>query len=256
MLKRLDGTIEAESETAAIRQLGNLGVYPLTITEAPVDHQPRVSPIRHCVSSRALADMSRQLADLLNGGVPLANALSLISQQTEHRALREVMTEVALGVRDGQALSEGLSRYPPNFSPLFISMVKAGEAGGNLDAVLTRLADVLDGEAELKAKVASALVYPLVVLGIGLVTIVVLLTYVVPKLSTLFAETGQSLPLSTRALLAASESLSQWWWAWLGGIVIGLGGVRMGLASTGWAFVDRLTWRMPLWGELIRKLDA
>ncbi len=253
-LKVLEGTIEAESETAAITRLGTLGVYPLTITEATPEEDLRSHAAPRRLPSRTLAYASRQLADLLGGGLSLFNALSLLSQQTEHRALQAVWASVGGAVRDGQALSEALLRHPDVFSPLYISMIRAGEAGGSLDLVLNRMADLLESQSELKTRVASALVYPLVVLVIGLLTIIVLLTYVVPKLSALFTETGQLLPLPTRILLSISGTLSRWWWGWLGAGMIGVWGVRAFRRSpAGRVMVDRLMMRLPVGGLLLRK---
>lgn len=256
-LKAVEGTIEAESQTAAIARLAGLGVYPVAVDEVLTDQGARVSPIRWRVPSRTLGYMSRQLADLLSGGLPLFNALSLVSRQTEHRLLRGVILDLGNAVRDGKAFSEALQPHPEVFSPLYISMIRAGEAGGGLDAVLVRLAELAEGEAELKNRVAMALVYPLVVLIIGLITIVVLLTFVVPRLSELFAESGQLLPLPTRMLLAISGALSQWWWAWLVGILGAGWGVRMVQRSPGGsALIDRLILRLPLGGRLVQKLQT
>ncbi len=256
-LKVVEGTIEAESETAAITRLGGLGVYPLTLTELPFTQALPARPARRQIPNRALADMSRQLADLLGGGLPLFNALLLLSSQTEHRVLREVVLTVGQAVRDGQALSEAMSRHPGAFSPLFISMITAGEAGGQLDVVLNRIADVLESESEFRGRVTMALVYPLVVLALGIITIVVLLTYVVPKLALLFLESGQLLPLPTRMLLAISRALTRWWWAWgLGGLGA-VGATRVLRRSPGGrAAIDRLQLQLPLLGDLVRKLQV
>jgi len=156
-LSVVEGTIEAESESAAIARLSSLGVFPLTITEAATttDTIPRSSGSR--VSARTLSYMTRQLADLLSGGLALSSALALLAQQTEHRALRHVIDDVAGSVRDGQALSDALRVHPDIFSPLYVSMVRAGETGGGLDAVLNRLADLGENEAELRSRVLAAL---------------------------------------------------------------------------------------------------
>lgn len=253
----VEGTIEAESESAAITRLGSLGVFPLTIVEAdaPADQIQLASGSR--APARPLAYMTRQLADLLSGGLALSSALSLLAQQTEHRGLRQVIEQVASTVRDGQALSDALRVHPGMFSPLYVSMVKAGETGGGLDAVLNRLADLGENEAELKSRVVAALVYPAVVVSIGVVTVIVLLTYVVPKLTSLFTETGQLLPLPTRILLAISDSLTQWWWLWIGGAVaVGWGARTFYRASWGRAMIDRAVLRLPLVGTLVRKLQT
>jgi len=256
-LQVVEGTIEAEDETAAIARLGSLGVYPLTITEASALQSPRVSAMAHRVPIGTLAYLNRQLADLLSGGLSVFNALSLVAQQTEHRVLRQVVVEVSQAVRDGQSLSEALSRHPDVFPPLYISMIRAGETGGGLDAVLVRLADVAESESELKSRVATALVYPMFVLCVGLAMTVFLLTYVIPRLAVVFAESDQLLPLPTRILLAISSGLNHWWWAWL--VVLGLAGLgvrRLRISTRGRALLDRVLLRFPLWGMLVRKAET
>lgn len=259
-LNLVQGTIEAESETAAIARLGSEGVFPIVLSEAGAEQQTPTTtstPARHRVPPRILAYMSRQLADLLTGGLSLFNALSLLAQQTEHKALRGVIADVANSVREGQPFSESLARHPAVFSPLYLNMVRAGEAGGGLDAVLVRLADLLEGESELKSRVASALIYPMVVLCIGLASILFLLVYVVPRLMVLFVETGQLLPLPTRILLAISGALTQGWWLWLLGIAGGAWMLRTFRRSpSGQAMLDRLVLRLPLAGVLSRKLQT
>lgn len=257
-LKLIEGTIEADNETAAISRLGSVGVYPITISEAAVlDPGPRVSGVRRRVPSRTLAYFNRQLADLLSGGLSLFNALSLVSGQTEHRLLRTVIAEVSNAVRDGQAFSEALARHPAVFSPLYLSMIRAGEAGGGLDAVLVRLADLAESESELRSRVATALVYPGFVLCVGLAMTIFLLTFVIPRLASVFTESDQLLPLPTRILLAISDGLSQWWWAWLLALIAVIVSLRQfRLSPVGRLVFDRLLLRVPLAGDLARKLQT
>ncbi len=256
-LKRIEGTIEAENQTAAIARLGSLGVYPLIIHEAEQAQSVQASTLHGRVPSRTLSYMSRQLADLLSGGLSLFHALSLLAEQTEHRLLRQVIVQISEAIRDGQALSDALSRHPDVFSPLYTSMIRAGEAGGGLDAVLVRLADLGEAESELKSRVASALVYPLVVLMIGIATILVLLTYVVPKLTSLFAETGQLLPLPTRILLGISHGLTQWWWLWVAIFIGAIWATRwFRLSAVGRGLIDRAILHVPVVGTLIRKIQV
>lgn len=256
-LKFVEGSVEAESQTAAIARLTNEGVYPLLLTEALAGRDAGVRAVRRRVPGRVLASMSRQLADLLTGGIPLFSALSLLSEQTEHRVLRETIPKVREEVRDGLSLSEALGRHPDAFPPLYVSMIRAGETGSGLDRVLVQLAELAESEMELKHRVAMALVYPMVVVVIGIITVVVLLTYVVPRLAELFAESGQLLPLPTRLLLAISHAVSQWWWLCGLGVVGIVGGVRAFRRSPrGGAWVDRLVLRVPLLGSLVQKAQT
>jgi type II secretion system protein F len=262
-LKLIEGTVEAESETAAILQLGTQGVYPLMLTraDAPAGKTERASgaqaPAPKRIPSRPLSYLSRQLADLLSGGLPLFNALSLLAQQTEHKRLRAVVLDLGDAVRDGQPFSDALARHPGVFSPLYLSMVRAGEAGGGLDAVLNRLADLLESESELQGRIVSAMIYPAVVLTVGVLTVGVLLTYVVPKIAGLFIDIGQALPLPTRILLGISGVLSHWWWLLLA-LLVGTGWMlrQARAADIGKAIIDRMKLAIPLVGTLERKIQT
>lgn len=256
-LKVVEGTIDAENETAAISRLGTQGIYPLILREASLRRSAAPSPTASRVPSRALAYFSRQLADLLGGGLSLLNALGLVAQQTDHRMLRGVVSAIADEVREGRSLSEAMSRHPGIFSPLYVSMIRTGEATGELDGVLMRLAEVTESEAELRSRVASALVYPCLVLVIGLGVIAFLLTYVVPKLTTLFLETGQLLPWPTRMLVGVSGALSRWWWLWLVATgIVGWAGRQFLRSEAGQSLLDRLLLRLPVISAFVRKLDT
>ncbi len=258
--KLVEGTVEADSETAAITRLGAAGVFPLTIRSA--DAPAHASPLpsfggARRIPNRALAHLSRQLADLLGGGLPLFNALALLSEQTEHRTLRAVIDRTADAVREGQAFSDALARHPEVFSPLYINMIRAGEAGGALDAVLGRLADLLEADSEFRGRITSALVYPSIILFVGAITVLVLLVYVVPKLTSVFTESGQALPLPTRILLSISHTLSDWWWVWIGSLAVTIWSFRRFRRSgAGHAVTDRFILSLPLAGTLVRKMQT
>ena len=255
-LKTLEGTIEAETETTAINRLGSLGVFPITLTERARVRAPGVVA-RRGVSARALAQTTRQLADLLGGGLPLLSALSLLARQTEHRSLRGVVEALAEAVREGRALSEALADHPAIFPPLYLGMVRAGEVGGVLEQSLAHLAELGEQEAELKSRLLSASAYPLFVLGVAAVMSVCLMVYVIPSLSQVFVESGQSLPLPTRILLGLSDGFTRWWW------VMGAGLVGLGWALRQWhgrpagkALMDRVLLALPGMGELMRQLET
>src|SRR3989441_9818855 len=139
-------------------------------------------------------------------------ALDVLREQTEHPRVREVLAEVASRVRDGRSFSESLAIYPRIFSPLYVSMVRSGEVAGMLAGVLARLADFTEKEEEVYGKVRSALVYPALILLVGMGTVAVLLILVIPKLVSLFQEVGQTLPLPTRILIEVSRWLAGYWW--------------------------------------------
>jgi len=256
-LRVVEGTIEADNETAAISRLGSQGVFPISILEAHAAASARRPLLSHRVSLRTLAYTTRQLADLLGGGLPLLSALTLLARQTEHPALRRVIEALAGSVRDGRSFSEALAEHPGIFPPLYVSMVRAGEVGGGLEQALSRLAELGENEAELRSRVTSASAYPLFVLCFAMAMTTVLMVYVIPKLSVMFVEAGQLLPLPTRLLLATSGVLTQWWWAVLAGlIVLGVGLRQWHRSALGRAAIDRWLMALPGFGDLVRKLDT
>ncbi|HEX9779843.1 MAG TPA: type II secretion system F family protein [bacterium] len=259
-LNAVEGVVEAESEAAAISRLGRQGVFPVSISVAASGRAPGAPARRgraRRVSRRTLAHTTRQLADLLAGGVPLFRALTLLSRQAEHAALRGIAASLAHTVREGRSLSESLAAYPSVFSPLYVSMVRAGEVGGGLDGVLARLAELEEHEADLRSRLIGASAYPLFVLVVAMGMTAFLLVYVIPTLAEVFAESGQLLPLPTRMLLALSAAATTWWWA-LPAAAAGLvwAGRRWGRSPGGRAAFDRLLIRVPGIGRLARQIDV
>src|SRR3990167_4299223 len=192
-LNVVEGTIEADNEAAAISRMGRQGVFPIAIIEAGTARPSASLLLPSRISRNALAYVTRQLADLIGGGLPLLSALDLLSKQTESRNLQRVIDRLAIGVRDGRSLSEVLGDHGTIFPPLYVSMVRAGEVGGALEQSLVRLADLWEHEAELAGRVKSALAYPVFVLLMALGMTVFMMTYVIPTLSQVFIESGQLL---------------------------------------------------------------
>jgi type II secretory pathway component PulF len=253
----VEGAIEAENETAAISRLGTEGMFPISIEElGDAAASTRHSAGRR-ISQRTLAQATQQLADLLGGGLPLLSALTLLSQQTEQLSLRRVIESLADLVRDGRSLSEAMTVHPGVFPPIYRSLVQAGELGGGLEAALDRLAQLGEHEADLRSRVLNAFAYPLFVLALAAAMTVFLLAYVIPKLSLVFLETGQLLPLTTRILLGISGLFTRWWWL-LGvlAVVLGLAARRWYGSPSGKAAVDRTIISVPAMGTLVRKLET
>lgn len=256
-LQVIEGTIEAENEASAISRLGSQGVFPISIIEAGASAERSRGVFAGRVSQQALAYTTHQLADLLGGGLPLLNALTLLANQIEQPALQRVIESMAGAVRDGRSLSDALTSHPTVFPPLYVSMVKAGEVGGGLEQALSRLAELGEHEAEMKSRVINASAYPLFILAVSCAMTMFLIAYVIPKLSLVFIETGQMLPLPTRFLLAISGLMTHWWWAMLLGLVVLVWAARRWYSSeVGKAVADRALIAIPAFGSLVRKLET
>ncbi len=248
-----EGVIDALDERIAVERLRNTGVIPLEI-KAPADRGlgRRIS-LR--TSKADLVSFTAELSTLLAAGLTLEAGLNILSEISEHRGMKEVARSLLKSIRGGVPFSDSLQKHPDVFPRLYINMVRAGEAGGVLGVVLERLNEFLESAKELKDHVISAMIYPTILVATGGVSIILLLTFVLPRFSVIFAELGSSLPFSTQVLLAASELLKSYGWVFL--ILIGAGWVilRHYIASEG----GRYRWdglKLMLLGDVVRKLET
>ena len=205
------------------------------------------------VRPQEVAVFTRQLATLLRAGIPLAEALGALSEQSENKKFEVILTGVRQKVNEGSALADTLAVHPTIFPELYTNMVRSGEAAGNLDAVLARLADFLDAQYALRSKVSSALTYPIIMMVLGSAIMGLLMIVVVPKITSIFEDVGKSLPWNTAVLIFASDTIASYWWLLF--IVGGLGYWafrRWSRRPKGRQTVDQLKLRLPLVGPLVR----
>jgi len=253
------GSIEAETRHAAISRLSQMGYFPIDVSEVS-DFGKRPKGIGYALfkkaGSRDVSTFTRQLSDLLGSGVTLLRALNVLVGQTENKYLARIVQDIHDQVKDGETLSQSLSRHPRVFSSLYVNMVRSGEVGGALEDVLNRLADFSEKEDELRSRVRAAMAYPLLMAVVGIGTIVVLLAFVIPKLVTMFEDMGQILPLPTRMLVSLSGWLTSYWWLIAALIFLIIFMVKRGRRSPeGRLAIDRLKLRIPLLRELILKME-
>ncbi len=207
------------------------------------------------VGKAEVAAFTRQLATLLRAGIPLAESLGALFDQIENSKLKAIVGEVRLAVNEGSSLADALSKHPAVFDGLFVSMVRAGETAGNLDEVLSRLADFMESAGELKSKVQSAMIYPVIMAIIGMIVIGIMMVAVVPKITSVFDQQGKALPWHTSLLIATSNILTGYWW--LIGLLsaAGIYGFRRWTVSpAGRPKWHALLLRTPMVSGLIRQL--
>ena len=248
-----NGQIDAENETTAFTRLSEKGYYPIEIK--PLQLSPALQPLVK-IRPTDIGLFTRQLSNLLESGLPLLRALNVLSEQTTNLRFKSVIESLSAVVKQGGTLSEACTKYPKIFSQFYISMLRAGEIAGNLEAVLSRLADFNEQQEEIKTKVSTALAYPAILAAVGSLTILILIVFVVPRLTTMFEEMSQILPLPTRILIGLSEFFKAFWWllAALVGLVI-FSWMRQRGSAGGRRAIDNFKLKLPLLGELIKKRE-
>lgn len=254
--KLVSGTIEAPNEAAVVHKLRDMGLTPVAVKEANTGLQREITlPIGKGVGLKDLAIMSRQFATMIDSGLSMLRALTILAGQTQNKKLAGVLQEVASDVETGQALSASLAKHPKIFPPLMVNLCRAGEVGGFLDTTLAQIADNFEAEVKLRGKVKSAMTYPVVILVVAVLAIVAMLLFIVPIFEKLFTDLGGELPLPTKILVVLS-----------GGLRIGapVAVVAIVALAVVWSrikhrkdvrnVVEPLWLKPPIFGELVRKI--
>lgn len=208
------------------------------------------------VKKADVANFTRQLATLLRSGIALAESLNTLFEQTDNVRLKIPLGEVRTAVNEGSAFAEALAKHPKIFDDLYVSMVRAGEVAGNLDEVLERLADFLDSSQKLKGKVQAAMVYPVIMLIVGAAIIAIMMVLVIPEITKMFRSQGKTLPWNTRLLIWSADTLSDHFLLIILGWAGAIWGFRRWIKGSGRAAWHRFLLRVPLVGDLSRKINV
>ena len=219
----IQGTLEAREERLVVLHLQQGGLIPLRITTEEAKTRGWQGSLTwrrtRRVSLGELVHFTQELAALLKAGLPLERSLQALLEVTSGSGLKTILSQVLRDLQSGKSLSEALSRHRV-FSPLYVSLVQAGETGGFMDVALTRLGDYLKTVSEFRSYLATALIYPIILACVGGLSMVMMLLYVVPRFESFFKEMGQTLYWSTRLLLCLSQTFRSYWW--LGGLLLGI----------------------------------
>jgi general secretion pathway protein F len=209
----VEGVLQASSRQTALAELHRQRLFPVAVDEVPsTAARPRGPALsRHA----AVALWTRNVSILLGAGVPLDRALAFTADQAGHAGLADAVRQTRRAVQGGSSLADALAQHPRYFGALVVSMVAAGESSGALDVVFERMSEHLEEVAELRSQVRSALLYPALMAVVASLGVAVLLLFVVPRFATILGDVGGRLPATTRLLVAGSEMLTNWWWAWL-----------------------------------------
>ncbi len=246
------GTIEAPDSAKAKAELRRRGIIPIKVRKKP---NSALDKLFNKPNAGDIAVFSRQLATMINSGVPLVNALDIIAGGVEKPLLREIITAIKNDVGGGTPLAVALGKYPEYFDDLFCNLINVGEQSGSLDILLKNIADYKERIESIKSKIKKAMFYPIAVIAIAIIITVILMIFVVPAFAELFGSFGAELPAPTRVVIAMSEFLQQWGWVILGGVI-----------ATVWLFIraykkspalraamSRLSLRLPVFGGIFTK---
>ncbi len=205
------------------------------------------------VKPRDVAIFTRQMATLLHAGIPLAEAMAALSEQSDNKKFQMILAGIKQKVNEGGSFADAMMAHPKVFPELYTNMVRSGETAGNLDAVLVRLADFLDAQIELRSKVSSAMAYPILMTIVGSLVLGFLMTVVVPPIAGIFADSGKALPWNTQLLVIIADIAGGYWWIVLPALILTFLLLRRWMRRPkGKAVTDRIKLRLWLVGKLVR----
>jgi len=261
--KNIKGVVEAESERGARQKLRRDGIFATSIktrtgnagSRKGGDSKNKAFSGSSRINMKDLSDMTRQLSTLVKAKVPLVDALGVIQEQQEKQKLRDIISDVKSRVNEGSSLAKAMREYPKVFSPLYTSMIRAGQASGALEIVLMRLADFIERNARLRSKIVASMVYPLILGVVSLIIVSALLTFIVPKMTEMFQDQNRALPMITQILIFMSEIFKEYWYLMVsfagGGIYLFRKYIN---TEAGRKWYDEKLLNLPLFGTTIRKI--
>lgn len=258
----INSVIVAASREDAVEKITQMGYIPVrveeTSAEGSVSSVSSAALFEPGIKPKMITVFTRQLSILLHSGVPILKSLTILAEQSHNPGFRRILSEIRSQVKDGRTLSSALSLYPRYFSPLYLSLVRAGEDSGTLEELLLRIADYRYKQEQIISTVRTALTYPLLMALVGTGTIIFMLVFVMPRLLKVFARLGQELPLPTKILMGVSNFMTQWWvWLVIALIILALLGFleRSSRSKKGQLLIGQLKLHAPLFREVFLKLE-
>ncbi|QTA93112.1 type II secretion system F family protein [Desulfonema magnum] len=265
--KIIKGTLEGTDEKGVAGKVQDMGYIPINIrlagrtsgngAEGMFTGNLNVLSFATRISTKDVMLFTQDLSALLEAGLPVDRALSILGNVTEKEKFRKIIREVLKSVEGGSYLSDAMAKYPHAFSTFYVNMIRAGEAGGVLDAVLGRLGIFLESAQDISDYIKSALIYPVFLVFVGGISIIILMTFVIPKFSIIFSDMGQAIPLSTQILLGLSEGLRTYWWLIIGTMSLAYFFLQQYAKTPGGRLrMDTCKINFPIGGELVRKVEV
>ncbi|QYK52612.1 MAG: type II secretion system F family protein [Fimbriimonadaceae bacterium] len=253
--RQVKAVMEAEHEALVLGRLREQQLQVVDIKE--LKKKKAVTVGKHKLKMKSLVVFSRQFATMIDAGIPILRCLEILTSQCKDQALKPALEAITSDVKGGLSLNEALAKHPTIFSKLYVNMIRAAEIGGILDTILDRLSGFLEYEAEVKGKIKSAMMYPILVLGFSQIMLFVLFSFVLPKFKEIFDGMDVELPAVTAALFAMGDFMQKSWWM----ILVALGAMLFGLKSysktpKGRYQMDWLKLKFPIMGELSLKMSV
>lgn len=250
----IEAEVQADNERSAAKLLIDQNLFPITIESKSARGAKRFH-IGAAVRAKERVIFTRQLATLINAGLPLTQSLRTVARQIENPNLREIVDQIVATLEGGSTLANAFAAHPKVFNETYVALVAAGETSGSLDKTLERIASQQEKDAALASKIRGAMVYPLIVLGVITAVLIFMLTTVLPQISGLYADLKKTVPPTTRFLLAISSFITKFWWLVLGGL--GAGGYSLRnyfKTGSGGRVADKLKLQAPILGKLLQKV--
>lgn len=256
-----EGDMDGANQGAVVERLQGMGLIPIRVEETAAKAVGAANGRglfdRKRITQDDVAVFTQELATLLKAGLPLDRCLEILIGLSANEPVRVLMGQLREDVRGGSALSKAMEAREGVFTRFYLNMIRAGEAGGALDVVLQRLTEFMERSKELRDTVKSALIYPVILVGVSLLSVVILLMWVVPQFSQMFEESGKALPLPTQIVIAAGDGVRNYWWVMA---LVGIGAyswfarqMRQPASRYRW---DRRVLNLPLFGDLVGKLEV
>jgi type II secretory pathway component PulF len=255
--QRMSGTLTSESRAQALAEMSRKGLRPVTLEEArdmaaAAKKQAKAKGVSRKVPAKSIESFTRELANLLSGGVPLARSLALLRREASQASAKQLWSDIHEDVVGGTPLADALAKFPKNFSTVYVAMVRAGEAGGFLDTVLSQIADFRAREQDLIGKVKAAMLYPIILAILGVGVVIFLLTFFIPQFSDIFSQFGQTLPFLTQVVIACSYVVKKYFLAVLAAIVIAvIAWKKVAGTPKGKRAIERIILGTPYLGRVI-----
>ncbi len=256
--KTVSDSMEAESEDMVNSILASRNLIPTRIILKDKTNASGSSLMSWrfggSVKAKDLILFTKQFRSMMQAGVPIIRLLQVLENQTQDKTLKRVVTAISRDIRDGLSLNAAMKKFPSIFSPLYLSMINAGEVSGSIPEILGRLIDIIEHEAKIKSDIKSAMQYPITVLIALGIAFFVLLTFVIPKFVTIFAKAGINLPLPTKIAMLLYQGLANYWYILIVGLVATIVGLRLYIKTVPGRFaLDTFLLKMPLFGPLFQK---